>query len=53
MVAALFTSYVDGVLVVAFAYACVTLGLQLTLASGQFSVTHAALMGLGAYAGGV
>lgn len=50
---AVFTPYVDGVLVVAFAYALVTLGLQTTLASGQFSVTHAALMGLGGYAGGL
>jgi len=53
MLAALFTPYVDGVLVVAFAYACVTIGLQITLASGQFSVAHAALMGLGGYAGGI
>lgn len=53
MLAALFTPYVDGVLVVAFAYGCVTVGLQLTLASGQFSVAHAALMGLGGYAGGI
>ncbi|MFT3855330.1 MAG: branched-chain amino acid ABC transporter permease [Ilumatobacteraceae bacterium] len=53
MLAALFTPYIDGVLVVAFAYACVTIGLQITLASGQFSVAHAALMGLGGYAGGI
>jgi branched-chain amino acid transport system permease protein len=53
VLAAVFTPYIDGVLVVAFAYACVTVGLQITLASGQFSVTHAALMGLGAYAGGI
>lgn len=53
MLATWFTPYVDGVLVVAFAYACITLGLQLTLASGQFSVSHAALMGMGGYAGGL
>ncbi|MCW2528593.1 MAG: branched-chain amino acid transporter permease [Pseudonocardiales bacterium] len=48
-----FSQYVDSVLLVAFAYAVVTIGLQVTLASGQFSVAHAALMGLGGYAGGV
>jgi branched-chain amino acid transport system permease protein len=53
LASSIFTPYVDSVLVVACAYACVTLGLQLTLASGQFSVAHAALMGLGAYAGGI
>ncbi len=53
MMAAIFTPYVDSVLVVAMSYACITLGLQVTLASGQFSVAHAALAGLGGYAGGV
>lgn len=47
------TPYVDSVLVVALSYAVITLGLQLTLASGQFSVAHAALAGLGGYAGGL
>jgi branched-chain amino acid transport system permease protein len=45
--------YVDSVFVVACCYALVTLGLQVTLRSGQFSVAHAALMGLGGYAGAV
>lgn len=53
MLGALLTPYIDGVLVVAFSYAIITLGLQLTLASGQFSVAHAALAGLGGYAAGV
>lgn len=50
---ALITPYVDGVLIVACCYAIITLGLQFTLASGQFSVAHAALAGLGGYASGV
>lgn len=33
MLGALLTPYIDGVLVVAFSYAIITLGLQLTLAS--------------------
>jgi len=49
----LITPYVDGVVTVACCYAIITLGLQLTLASGQFSVAHAALAGLGGYASGV
>lgn len=48
-----FSQYIDSVLIVAFSYAVVTVGLQITLASGQFSVAHAALMGLGGYAGGI
>ena len=50
---AVITPYVDSVLVVAMSYAVITLGLQLTLASGQFSVAHAALAGLGGYAAGL
>lgn len=38
---------------VAFAYALVTLGLFVTLSSGQFSVAHATLMGVGGYAAGI
>lgn len=49
----IFSTYVDSVFMVAFAYAVVTVGLQVTLSSGQFSVAHAALMGLGGYAGGI
>lgn len=41
------------VLIVAFSYALVTLSLWVTLDSGQFSVAHATLMGLGGYAGGI
>jgi branched-chain amino acid transport system permease protein len=37
----------------AFAYSLVTLGLFVTLSSGQFSVAHAALMGIGGYAAGI
>jgi branched-chain amino acid transport system permease protein len=49
----LFSPYVQSVLAVAFTYTLVTLGLQVTLSSGQFSVCHAALMGIGGYASGV
>src|SRR5277367_670696 len=45
--------YVQDVFIVICAYALVTLGLQITLATGQFSATHAALMGVGGYAGGI
>ncbi len=45
--------YVESVLVVACIYSLVTLGLQVTISSGQFSVMHAALMGVGGYASGV
>jgi branched-chain amino acid transport system permease protein len=45
--------YLQSVLVLAFTYSIVTLGLWVTLSSGQFSVAHAALMGLGGYAGGI
>jgi len=37
----------------AFAFSLVTLGLYVTIASGQFSVAHAALMGVGGYAAGL
>jgi branched-chain amino acid transport system permease protein len=43
----------QSVFTVAFAYSCVTLGLWATLTSGQFSVAHAALMGVGGYAAGI
>jgi branched-chain amino acid transport system permease protein len=45
--------YVESVLVVICIYSLVTLGLQMTIASGQFSVMHAALMGAGGYAAGI
>jgi ABC-type branched-subunit amino acid transport system permease subunit len=45
--------YVQSVFVVACTYSIVTLGLWVTLSSGQFSVAHAALMGLGGYGGGI
>jgi branched-chain amino acid transport system permease protein len=47
------TAYMQTVFTVALAYACVTLGLSVTLTSGQFSVAHAALMGIGGYASGI
>jgi branched-chain amino acid transport system permease protein len=37
----------------AFAFSLVTLGLFVTISSGQFSVAHAALMGVGGYAAGI
>ncbi|MEY4437595.1 MAG: hypothetical protein RL249_7 [Actinomycetota bacterium] len=46
------TPYAADIFVVAFTYALVTLGLYLTLLSGQFSVAHASLMGIGGYMGG-
>jgi branched-chain amino acid transport system permease protein len=45
--------YWQGVLIAAGIAAIATLGLQVTLASGQFSVMHAALMGAAAYATGL
>jgi branched-chain amino acid transport system permease protein len=45
--------YAQSVFILALTYAVVTLGLQVTLSSGQFSVAHAALMGVGGYAGGI
>jgi branched-chain amino acid transport system permease protein len=45
--------YAQSVFILAFTYAVVTLGLQVTVSSGQFSVAHAALMGVGGYAGGI
>jgi branched-chain amino acid transport system permease protein len=47
------SSYVQDVFIVICAYGLVTLGLQVTLSTGQFSATHAGLMGVGGYAGGV
>jgi branched-chain amino acid transport system permease protein len=40
-------------LVYAFSYSLVTMGLFVTLSSGQFSAAHGALMGLGGYAAAV
>jgi len=37
----------------ACAFSLVTLGLYVTISSGQFSVAHAALMGVGGYAAGI
>jgi branched-chain amino acid transport system permease protein len=37
----------------AFAFSLVTLGLFVTISSGQFSVAHAALMGIGGYVAGI
>jgi len=45
--------YIESVLTVICIYSLVTLGLQITIASGQFSVMHAALMGAGGYAAGI
>jgi branched-chain amino acid transport system permease protein len=45
--------YVESVLTVVCIYSIVTIGLQITVASGQFSVMHAALMGAGGYASGI
>jgi branched-chain amino acid transport system permease protein len=45
--------YVEAVLTLACIYSLVTLGLQITIASGQFSVMHAALMGVGGYVSGI
>lgn len=47
------TIYAQTVFVLAFTYSIVTLGLYVTLLSGQFSVAHAALMGLGGYGAGI
>jgi branched-chain amino acid transport system permease protein len=46
------TGYLTDVLVIAGIQAIVAIGLYITLASGQFSTAHAALMGVGAYASG-
>lgn len=46
-------SFLESVLTQGGIFAIVCVGLYLTLASGQFSVAHAALMGLGSYAAGV
>ena len=45
--------YIESVLTVICIYGLVTVGLQITIASGQFSVMHAALMGAGGYAAGI
>jgi branched-chain amino acid transport system permease protein len=46
-------SYWQGVVIVAGVSAIAALGLQLTIASGQFSLVHGALMGAAAYLAGV
>lgn len=46
------TSYTVSVFITGGIYAIVALGLHVTLLTGQFSVAHAALMGLGGYAAG-
>ena len=53
MIAALLTSYTQSVLTTGAIFAIAGAGLYVTLASGQFSVAHAALMGLGGYSAGV
>lgn len=45
--------YLESVLIVTFCYMLITLGLWVTLDSGQFSVAHAMLSGVGGYAGGI
>src|SRR5579862_4531421 len=45
--------YLESVLVLVCVYGLVTIGLQFTIASGQFSVMHAALMDAGGYASGI
>ena len=45
--------YTESVLTLAGIWAIAAVGLQITLASGQFSVMHAALMGVGAYVAGI
>lgn len=45
--------YIQAVMTVAFAYSTVTVGLWFTLTSGQFSVAHAAMFGIGGYASGL
>jgi branched-chain amino acid transport system permease protein len=50
---AFLTPYTEGVLTTGAIFAIAGMGLVVTLMSGQFSVAHAALMGLGGYAAGV
>ncbi len=47
------TPYVQSVFTTALIYSLVTMGLYITLASGQFSIAHGMLMGIGGYAGGI
>src|SRR2546423_836777 len=47
------SSYAQSVFTTGCIYAIVCVGLYITIASGQFSIAHAALMGLGAYTAGV
>jgi branched-chain amino acid transport system permease protein len=53
MIAALLSQYTQSVLTTGAMFAIAGMGLYVTLSSGQFSVVHAALMGLGGYAAGV
>jgi branched-chain amino acid transport system permease protein len=53
MLLALISPYVDSALTLAGIYAIAAVGLQVTIASGQFSIIHGALMGMGGYAAGV
>lgn len=45
--------YAQSVFTTALIYSLVTMGLYVTLSSGQFSIAHATLMGIGGYAGGI
>lgn len=47
------SSYAQSVFTTGCIYAIVCIGLYITIASGQFSIAHAAIMGLGAYTAGV
>lgn len=53
MVIALISPYVDSALTIAGIYAIASVGLQVVISSGQFSIIHGALMGMGGYAAGV
>ena len=45
--------YTESILTLGGIWAIAAVGLQITLASGQFSVMHAALVGVGAYTAGI
>lgn len=47
------SAYTTSIFITGGIYAIVAMGLHLTLVTGQFSVAHAALMGLGGYAAGI
>src|SRR4051794_20795238 len=46
------SDYAESILAVAGIYAIAAVGLQITIQSGQFSIMHGALMGLGGYSAG-